>query len=108
MWLAVAFSIVAAWFAARAKRSQGETPEGVTGIIFILASALSLLLVAHSPHGLEEVHRLLSSSLIGAQGADLRSFVRFRVSDLTGAGSQAGVGLAELARWAVKHQALAP
>ena len=40
-----------------------------------LTAAASLdLVVSHSPHGLEEIHRLLSSSIIGASGGDVWTF----------------------------------
>ena len=43
-------------------------------MVFLISSSLSILLVSHSPHGLEEVHRLLSSSIIGATAVDVWVF----------------------------------
>jgi ABC-type Mn2+/Zn2+ transport system permease subunit len=43
-------------------------------LYFSYTPSLSILLVAHSPHGLEEVHRLLSSSIIGATLMDVWTF----------------------------------
>jgi ABC-type Mn2+/Zn2+ transport system permease subunit len=47
-----------------------ESREAVTGWVFAFGMSLSVLLVSHSPHGMEEVHRLLASTLIGASAAD--------------------------------------
>jgi ABC-type Mn2+/Zn2+ transport system permease subunit len=51
-----------------------ESQEAVTGWVFLLAASLSILVVAHSPHGLEDVHRLLSSSIIGNTIHDVWTF----------------------------------
>ncbi len=48
-----------------------ETPEARTGWIFLFASSASILLLAHSPHGLEEIHRLVTSTIIGATSIDV-------------------------------------
>lgn len=69
------FSIMAALFAARGSPTAGrESHEAVTGWIFLLSVSSSVLLMSHSPHGLEEVHRLLSSTLIGATPTDVWIF----------------------------------
>ncbi|MGH7806132.1 MAG: metal ABC transporter permease, partial [Candidatus Binatia bacterium] len=59
--VAVLFAIGAALSSAAAKRASGDTYESITGWVFLASSSLSILVVAQSPHGLEEVHRLLSS-----------------------------------------------
>ena len=70
-----AFSVVAALFTARGSPTAGrESHEAVTGWIFLLSVSSSILLMSHSPHGLEEVHRLLSSTLIGATQVDVWIF----------------------------------
>lgn len=70
-----AFSVMAALFTARGSRMAGrESHEAVTGWVFLLSVSLSILLMSHSPHGLEEVHRLLSSTLIGATRTDVGIF----------------------------------
>jgi ABC-type Mn2+/Zn2+ transport system permease subunit len=71
---AVAFAIAAALSSSAARRASGDTYESITGWVFLASSSLSILVVAQSPHGLEEVHRLLSSSLIGATDADVTLF----------------------------------
>lgn len=70
-----AFSVLAALLAARGSPTAGrESHEAVTGWIFLLSVSSSILLMSHSPHGLEEVHRLLSSTLIGATPTDVGIF----------------------------------
>lgn len=69
--LGVSFSVLAALLTARPGGPGRESPEAVTGWVFILASSLSILLVSRSPHGLEEVQQILASSLIGATATDL-------------------------------------
>ena len=72
--MAVGFSILATLLTARSQRAGGESHEAVTGWVFLLAASGSILLVAHSPHGLEEIHRILASSIIGATDADVWVF----------------------------------
>jgi ABC-type Mn2+/Zn2+ transport system permease subunit len=73
-WYAVAFSIAAALFAGGRPAPGRESLEAKTGWVFLASSSASILILAHSPHGLEEIHRLLSSSLIGAVDADVFRF----------------------------------
>ena len=72
--MAVAFAILAALLTARRSEAGGESHEAITGWVFLLSASLSILLVAHSPHGLDEIQRLLSSSLIGATTHDVWTF----------------------------------
>ncbi len=71
---AVAASLLAAFWIGRESGPGAESREARGGWVFLLAAAGAVLLVSHSPHGLEEIHRLLSSSLIGATGRDLAVF----------------------------------
>ena len=48
-----------------------ETREAITGWVFLVGGSVSVLAVAHSPHGLAEVHRLLASTIIGARPLDV-------------------------------------
>lgn len=68
------FAVAAALATVSAARRGWASQEAVTGWIFAFGMGLSVLLVAHSPHGLEEVERLLASTLIGATNADLWLF----------------------------------
>lgn len=68
--MAVASSALAAVVTTRGN-GAGTSHEALTGWVYLLAASVAILVVAHSPHGLEEVHRILSSSLIGATRADV-------------------------------------
>jgi len=72
--MAVIFSILAASITGRGGETGRESHEAITGWVFLISASLSILIVSHSPHGLEEIHRLLSSSIIGATTADIWSF----------------------------------
>jgi ABC-type Mn2+/Zn2+ transport system permease subunit len=86
--MAVLFSLAAALITSRGGEAGKESREALTGWVFLISSSLSILIVSHSPHGLEEVHRLLSSSIIGARIADVWVFAILNV--------MAGVILASL------------
>jgi ABC-type Mn2+/Zn2+ transport system permease subunit len=73
--MAVAFSVIAASMTGRGEETGGESHEAVTGWVFLVSASLSILIVSHSPHGLEEVHRILSSSIIGATIVDVWIFI---------------------------------
>ena len=77
------FAILAAFVTARAAHRGGrETPEAVTGWVFLVATSGSILLMSHNPLGMEEVNRLLSSTIIGAHRQDV--WVFFGLTALTG------------------------
>jgi len=112
--MAVAFSVLAALITSRASRAGAESHEAITGWVFLVSASLSVLVVAHSPHGLEEVNRIHSSSIIGATATDVWVFSLLLVATvvLLWAGGQrlllflmdpsmaAAVGM-NVARWAV-------
>lgn len=68
------FAVTGALLTVGAEGRRWASQEAVTGWIFAVGMSLSVLLVAHSPHGLEEVERLLASTLIGATALDLAAF----------------------------------
>lgn len=72
--MAVVFSVIAALITARGGEGTGESHEAITGWVFLGSASLSILIVSRSPHGLEEIHRLLSSSIIGATRGDVWTF----------------------------------
>lgn len=72
--VAAVFAVGAALLTARGGRRGRETHEAITGWVFLLGGAGSVLLLVHSPHGLEEIHRLAASSIIGADGIDVAAF----------------------------------
>ncbi len=67
-------AVLGALLTAHGGRTRGQSYEALTGWVFLFASSVAILLVAHSPHGLEEVHRLLSSTIIGATHHDVEIF----------------------------------
>lgn len=71
--MAVVFSVLAAWITMRGG-GRTDSHEAITGWIFLMSSSLSILIVAHSPLGLDEIHRLLSSSIIGSSLSDVVVF----------------------------------
>jgi zinc/manganese transport system permease protein len=75
--MAVLFSVVAALITVPGGEENRETPEAITGWVFLFAASGAILIVSHSPIGLEEIHRLLSSSIIGASAIDVWIFTAF-------------------------------
>jgi ABC-type Mn2+/Zn2+ transport system permease subunit len=84
--MAVTCSVMAALLTARSGDSGQESHEAVTGWVFLVSASLSVLIVAHSPHGLDEIHRLLSSSIIGATRSDVWFFAALLVCTVLGIG----------------------
>jgi ABC-type Mn2+/Zn2+ transport system permease subunit len=72
--MAVAASVAAALLTTRRARAGAPSAEALTGWVFLFAASTSILVVTRSPHGLEEIHRLLSSSIIGASSRDVMVF----------------------------------
>lgn len=69
--LAGASSVAATLLTSRSGRWGRESTEAVTGWVFLAAASFAILLVSHSPHGTEEIHRLLSSSIIGSSSEEV-------------------------------------
>jgi ABC-type Mn2+/Zn2+ transport system permease subunit len=65
-----AFAVLAA-IASTRWATRTLSPESVTGWIFLLGGSAAVLLLTHSPHGMEQIHRLLASTIIGAQRLDV-------------------------------------
>jgi len=72
--MAVCFATLAALLTVRHGQTNSESHEALTGWVFLGSASLAILIVAHSPHGLAEIQRLLSSSLIGATASDVWVF----------------------------------
>ena len=70
--IAVVFSVVAAFVTSGV--GNRESQEAVTGWVFLIAGSLSILIVTGSPHGQEEVHNLLFSSIVVAQRTEVWLF----------------------------------
>ncbi|MEB2283509.1 MAG: hypothetical protein B6D46_07045 [Polyangiaceae bacterium UTPRO1] len=62
---------VAGALATAAAQPRRETPEAITGWVFLTGSCFAVLLLAHSPHGMDEINRLLASTIIGAGAVDV-------------------------------------
>jgi ABC-type Mn2+/Zn2+ transport system permease subunit len=71
---AVACSLLAALVTTGSGENGADDHEALTGWVFLFSASAAILVVAHSPHGLEEIHRLVASSIIGATRADLWTF----------------------------------
>ncbi len=71
---AIVFSVAASVATSRAGLAGAMTHESLTGWIFLACASLSVLLVYHTPHGMEEVQRLLSPELIGATRGEVWLF----------------------------------
>ena len=70
------FAVLAALMTTRAEHQGGrETPEAVTGWVFLVSTSVAILLMSHNPLGMEEVNRLLSSTIIGARRQDVWVFL---------------------------------
>ena len=70
------FAVLAAFMTARAEHHGGrETPEAVTGWVFLVSTSVAILLMSHNPLGMEEINRLLSSTIIGARRQDVWVFL---------------------------------
>lgn len=69
-----AFAVAGSLAIAAAAPRVRETLEGLTGWLFLVGAALSVLVVANSPHGMAEVQRLLASTIIGANAFDVALF----------------------------------
>lgn len=71
---AVAAAVLAALVTSRGGTAGDESREARTGWVFLLSASVAILALAHSPHGLEEIHRLVASTIIGATGLDVAVF----------------------------------
>jgi ABC-type Mn2+/Zn2+ transport system permease subunit len=67
-------AVLAALFTARGGMRSGDSHESITGFVFRPGASGAVLLMAHSPHGMEEIHRLLASTIIGATQGDVAVF----------------------------------
>ncbi len=61
---------------------HGRSSEAMNGWLFLTASAATPLLLSYSPHGLADVQRLITSSLIGASWSDAMVFSIILISVL--------------------------
>ena len=71
---AVLASVATAWIVGQPRSAQSESAEALNGWVFLASSSVPVLLLAHSPHGLEEIQRLMFSTLLTASPLDLALF----------------------------------
>jgi ABC-type Mn2+/Zn2+ transport system permease subunit len=73
-------AVLAALFTTRGSTTAGrESHEAITGWVFLVSMSGAVLLLSHSPHGLE-VNHILSSTIVGATSSDVWLFVALTVS----------------------------
>lgn len=73
-WLSLAFGLGAALLIALTKFRLGRVPhEAVIGIIFVVASALGIVVLENTPHGLEELRDLLGGSILFVENAQIQT-----------------------------------
>jgi zinc/manganese transport system permease protein len=64
-WLALAFALGSALAISLTRFKLGRVPhEAIIGIIFVLASALGMVVLEKSPHGMEELNHVLSGQIL--------------------------------------------
>lgn len=68
------FAILATLLTAGGGGRRTDSHESVTGFVFLASASSAVLLMAHSPHGMEEINRLLASTIIGATSTDVVLF----------------------------------
>ena len=71
---AVVFAVVASLATARPRRPGRDSREAMTAWVFLFTSSLSILLLSQSPHGMERLDELLTSTIIGATTTDVWLF----------------------------------
>lgn len=64
-------AVLAVAICARAFADPRRSGEAMAGWIFLLGGGLSVLLLAHDPHGVQQTAQILLSTLIGADRTDL-------------------------------------
>jgi ABC-type Mn2+/Zn2+ transport system permease subunit len=77
-------AIIAAVLASMAGLSRGRAGDSATSWLFLMGGCVPMLLLARHPHGLEEVNRLFTSTLIGATSTDVWIFAGMAVILATG------------------------
>lgn len=71
-WSSLSFALGAALLISLSRHKLGRVPhEAVIGIIFVLASAMGIVVLEQSPHGLEELKDILSGSILLVQQQDV-------------------------------------
>ena len=69
---AVVATAVAFLTATVGRRGSQLSPEAVTGYLYLLCASATMILLSQSPIGLEEIHRLLTSTILGATRQEVK------------------------------------
>jgi ABC-type Mn2+/Zn2+ transport system permease subunit len=72
--LAVLAAVATALLVSGREHGHRTSGEAVTGWVFLVSSSVPILMVAHQPHGLETIQRLVFSTLLSARDVDLAVF----------------------------------
>src|ERR1044072_2505060 len=71
-WLSLSFALGSALLISLTRHRLGRVPhEAIIGIMFVLASALGVVVLEKSPHGLEELKDTLTGSILFVQDKDV-------------------------------------
>lgn len=72
-WLSLGFALGSALLISLTRHRLGRVPhEAIIGIMFVLASALGIVVLEKSPHGLEELKDTLTGSILFVSDKDVR------------------------------------
>src|ERR1041384_242794 len=72
-WLALGFALGSALAISLSRYKLGRVPhEAIIGIIFVLASALGIVVLEQSPPGLEELKDIMSGSILLVQPSEVK------------------------------------
>lgn len=77
------FAVLAALATSDRSRDGRETPEAVTGWVFLASASGAILLMSYDRLGMDEVNRLLSSTIIGARAQDVWIFLGLTLLTVT-------------------------
>ena len=77
------FAVLAALATSDRGRGGRETPEAVTGWVFLASASGAILLMSYDRLGMDEVNRLLSSTIIGARAQDVWIFLGLTLLTVT-------------------------
>ncbi len=69
--LAVAMALFTALLFRQTEKRLGEYQEAIIGIFYVLYACLSLMLLAHSPHGAEHFNEILSGEMLFVTWEDI-------------------------------------
>ena len=69
------FAVLAVLLTSAGGGRRTDSHESITGFVFLASASSAVLLMAHSPHGMEEINRLVASTIIGATPRDVALFL---------------------------------